>query len=141
MCDSNLSSGDLVSITARRLRRLLMRLFLSLRTLSARAMLALAACSFLQALPCAAQDTDVAKSIRAHLDAGEFGLAQDIARSANTPRQRDALSRPIVAAQAAAGMFQASLESASSIQGDSERASAFGDLSQMPVGSSEARGG
>ncbi len=118
-----------------------MRLFLSLRTLSARALLALAVCSFLQAAPCAAQDTDVAKSIRAHLDAGEFGLAQDIAGSANTRQQRDALSRPIVAAQAAAGMFRASLESASSIQSDSERASAFGDLMQMPVGSSESRGG
>lgn len=118
-----------------------MRLFLSVRTLCVRAMLGLAACSLLLATPCAAQDADVAKSIRAHLDAGEFGLAYDLAASANTPRQRDALSRPIIAAQAASGMFRASLGSASSIQSDSERAIAFGELMQMPVKSPDSRGG
>ena len=118
-----------------------MLLVFSRRALSARAILAFAACSFLQAMPCVAQNKDVAESIRAHLDAGEFGLAQDLAATANTPEQRDFLSRPIVAAQAAAGMFRASLGSASSIQSDSERASAYGELARMPIGGAPARGG
>lgn len=79
--------------------------------------------------------------IRAHLEAGEFGLAQEVAAGANTEEERDALSRPIIAAQAASGMFRASLGSAASIQNDSQRAEAFDDLMHMPVGETHSRGG
>ncbi len=118
-----------------------MLLNLSVRTLCARSALAFLLSSCLLVWPCTAQSTDVVDAIRAHLDAGEFGLAEDLAASANTPQQRDLLSRPIVAAQAAAGMFRASLQSASSIESDSQRAAAFDELMRMPVGSPEARGG
>ena len=73
-----------------------MRLSFSLRASSVRVILALTVCSFLPAIflpvaPCAAQDADVARSIRAHLDAGEFGLAQDLAGGLVTtlPSERD----------------------------------------------------
>ncbi|MDA1051759.1 MAG: DUF1598 domain-containing protein [Planctomycetota bacterium] len=118
-----------------------MLFFSSVRPVCAGAILTLVLCTAFQPVPSVAQGTDLAEAIRAHLAAGEFGLAQDLAGTANSPRQRDVLSRPIVAAQAAAGMFRASLGSASAIQSDSERASAFGELMRMPIGSSGARGG
>ena len=118
-----------------------MLLFSSVQTLCLRFSVAFVACLYLQALPSAAQDTNVAGTIRAHLDAGEFGPAQDLADSANTPRQRDAFARSIVAAQAASGMIQASLANASTIHSDSERAGAFGELMRMPVGGAHSRGG
>ncbi|MEO8498251.1 MAG: DUF1598 domain-containing protein, partial [Planctomycetota bacterium] len=40
-----------------------------------------------------------------------------------------------------AGMFRASLGSASSLQSDSERASAYDELARMPIGGTPARGG
>ncbi|MBI2481612.1 MAG: DUF1598 domain-containing protein [Planctomycetia bacterium] len=113
----------------------------SLRPFRARVVLLVITCAFLQVLPCAAQSPNVADVVRAHLDAGEFGLALDLASSANTSQQRDLLARPIVAAQAAAGMFRASLDSATSIDSDSQRAAAFGELMRMPAGGSPSRGG
>ncbi len=93
------------------------------------------------ATPAVAQDLGLAKAVQDHLRAGEFGLAQDLASSANLPEQRDLLRRQIGAAQAASGMLQASLQSSSSIQSDEQRSAAFAELTTMPIGSSGSRGG
>ena len=116
-------------------------LLFSLRSFCTRYAVAFFACSFLTASPCVAQSTNTADAIQAHLDAGEFGLAADLAASANSPEQRDVLSRSIVAAQAAAGMFQASRSTASLIESDSQRAAAYDELMRMPVGGRPSRGG
>jgi len=112
-----------------------------LRKFYARFMLAVFVCVSLHVLPCAAQSPSLQQAIRAHLDAGEFGLAEDLASQANNAQQRDLLMRPISAAQAAAGMFRASVGSASSIESDSQRTAAFDELMGTPVGGTPSRGG
>lgn len=97
--------------------------------------------SLLPTLPCAAQSTSAANAIRAHLEAGEFGLAEDLAAAVNTAEERSALSRPIVSALASVGMFQASIGSASLIESDSQRSVVFDELMRMPVGNTSSRGG
>ncbi|MBC8354286.1 MAG: DUF1598 domain-containing protein [Planctomycetes bacterium] len=118
-----------------------MLLFSSFRVSRGLAIIAFAACATLQSPPSAAQESGAATSIRAHLAAGEFGPALDLAARANSPQQRDVLSRPIIAAQAAAGMFRASLGNAFSIETDSQRAEAFGELMRVPAGGAPSRGG
>ncbi|MCA9119222.1 MAG: DUF1598 domain-containing protein [Planctomycetaceae bacterium] len=113
----------------------------SRRAICALAAVVLILCSGLFGLACNAQDVNVSDAVRSHLDAGEFGLAADVATTANTLQQRDELTRLIVAAQVASGMFRASLGSASSIESESERAAAFNDLMQSPLGGTASRGG
>jgi Protein of unknown function (DUF1598) len=119
----------------------LLTVWLFSRRVVVTSLLAFATFSLGFTVPLTAQDADVAKAIREHLDAGEFGLALDLAATANAPQQRDALTRPIIAAQASSGMFQESLKTASSLNGDQERAAAYDNLTRMPLGDAGSRGG
>ena len=69
-----------------------MRLPFSLRASRALVMVALAVCLSLRSLPGSAQESDLARSIREHLAAGEFGLAQDLAASAAEEQNQHRLS-------------------------------------------------
>ena len=85
-----------------------------------------------------ASPADEEASIRARLDAGEFAPA--IAAIRRLPRidQRDALLAQVAAAQARAGARDASLNTASQIDGDRARAGALSHVANQPLG---ARGG
>ncbi len=79
--------------------------------------------------------------VQAHLDAGEFGPAQQLARQAQVPAERDTLWRMIATAQANAGMFQAALETTHAIVDDHARSDVLLDLAEVPEQRSGARGG
>lgn len=77
--------------------------------------------------------------LKAHLDAGEFAPALEIARQAADVRQRDALLGQVAASQAAAGLRNSALATASMMESDVARSSAASSASSAPPRS--ARGG
>jgi len=85
-------------------------------------------------------DAESAK-LQAHLAAGEFGLAAQMAAQARTAGERDSWLQQIATAQATAGMFSTSLATASEIDDDQARSSAFQQLAELPIGGRAARGG
>lgn len=81
---------------------------------------------------------DAQQRFSAHLAAGEFGPAWQIANQANGGR--DAMLLQLAQAQARAGGRHAALSTAADIRNDRERYSAFSELGKQPVPGG-ARGG
>jgi len=75
---------------------------------------------------CIAADT--AKTIQAHLDAGEFGPALALAKTLPDPIQKDQWQARIAATQAAAGARYAALQTGSAIRQDTLRSQAFDSI-------------
>jgi hypothetical protein len=90
----------------------------------------------------AAKEPDQPDQLRlaAHLAAGEFGPATELAQSAADPVRRDAMLTEIAQAQANVGARTASLHTALSIRGDRARTSAFEHVKRVPAFAG-ARGG
>ena len=81
------------------------------------------------------------QQFEAHLSAGEFGLAEKLARQSQTAEERDSLLQQIASRQARAGMFRSALQTAAAIESDSTRGTAFNELSSTPISSPASRGG
>ena len=79
--------------------------------------------------------------LAAHLAAGEFGPARQIANRAGDLGQRDAGLQRIAAAQAALGLQRASLNTAADIADDRIRSATFGAIARQPLGRGGAPGG
>ena len=79
--------------------------------------------------------------LAAHVAAGEFGPARQIAAQAEDPHQRDVALQRIASAQAEMGLRSASLSTAADIANDQIRGEAFGTIGHQPLGSGAARGG
>jgi hypothetical protein len=94
----------------------------------------------LQLLTAAEADL-VNATFQLHLDAGEFGPANQMVAQARSAVERDGWLQQIAAKQAEAGMFRSSLKTAASIESDGSRETAFSQLAETPIGSSPARGG
>lgn len=86
----------------------------------------------------AAEPDPVDAQLRAQIAAGEFAPALTEARRAATPERRDFWLAQIAAAQAQAGIRDASLQTASQISDDRNRSQALSDMAARPIG---ARGG
>ncbi len=82
-----------------------------------------------------------ASRLKAHLDAGEFGPALDLAQQAGDARQRDALLGQVAAAQATFGMRGEALATASMIDGDVARNTAVNGATSSPPASGAGRFG
>jgi hypothetical protein len=80
-------------------------------------------------------------ALRAHVEAGEFGPALDIARNAADPTVRDRRLSTIAAAQARVGTRGASLDTASYIQDDRIRSNLLDEIRTQPVRTWGASGG
>jgi hypothetical protein len=89
-------------------------------------------------LPACAQDRNDAARLAAHLAAGEFAPAIEIARNAPSQQQHDAWLGQIAAAQAGAGIRQAAIRSAGEIYDDRARTDALAGVTAQPLG---GRGG
>lgn len=86
----------------------------------------------------AAEPDPLDARIRAQIAAGEFAPALAEARRAATPERRDFWLAQIAAAQAQAGIRDASLQTASQIADDRTRSQALSEIAAKPAG---ARGG
>ncbi|MCH8144696.1 MAG: hypothetical protein IIA55_08275, partial [Gemmatimonadetes bacterium] len=75
---------------------------------------------------------DVQQRIAAHLQAGEFAPALNLARAADRDRADQLLGR-IAAAQAAAGLRHAALATARDISDDLVRSSTFSQITSEPI--------
>ena len=84
---------------------------------------------------------DAEHRISAHLLAGEFGPAKQIAEHLDSRQARDNWLGQIAAGQAAAGAGRASVLTASEIHTGQTRGSTFDNLQRTPVGRAGARGG
>jgi hypothetical protein len=116
---------------------MLLRLWCKGRRLAASGLLA-ALCWAAVAAACRGADPQAVNArIQAHLAAGEFAPARDLARQA-PPARRDALLAQVAAAQAQAGARDAALGSLAEIGDDRARAAAIASLADQPLG---GRGG
>jgi len=88
-----------------------------------------------------AAETDLSARLRAHLAAGEFGPARELVAQAGGGAPSDDLLRQIAEAQSRAGLLTPALQTASAIEDDSVRDTAFGELAGQPIGGPAARGG
>jgi hypothetical protein len=78
-----------------------------------------------------AAEVGLNEQVAAHLAAGEFGAALDLAQTAGTADQRDQLTRQVVAAQAQSGDFQAARALTRRISEPRERVAARGRIAQQ----------
>ncbi len=104
----------------------------SLANWGVRTMLALGALSSMSVAHAAIGD-----AVNAHLNAGEFGQATDLALTSNSPEERTALLQQIAAAQAATGEFQPSRVTLSRISDRTARQAAR----RAAAGATHAGGG
>ena len=88
-----------------------------------------------------AAEPDVAQRISAHLAAGEFGPALQLANRSSASPQRDQRLRDIAQSQFLAGARSASYQTAYNIKSDVVRSGAFEQLSSHKLGSGGSRGG
>ena len=102
--------------------------------------LCLAICAAFQVTNVRAAENDDERHLSAHLSAGEFGPAREIANRSSDPSRRDAMLAKIAQAQANAGAQGASLNTASSIRNDKTRSGAFEGVARSPLFGG-ARGG
>ncbi len=79
--------------------------------------------------------------LEAHLTAGEFGPARELAEGLSNPTQRDAWLAQIANSQAQAGARQASMRTAYGIRNDAARHTTFGQLATYAEGRRGAAGG
>ncbi len=86
----------------------------------------------------AADAEDAEQRFAAHLSAGEFGPARQIANQARG--SRDGMLRQLAVAQARAGVRGGSLSTVADIHNDTQRGSAYGELAGHPLFGG-ARGG
>ena len=93
------------------------------------------------ALPIAVGAEDLTEQVRAHLEAGEFGPARDLAAGVDDVGLRDRLLRGVAAAQANVGARRASVDTASYIDGDRARSRALGEIGSGPVAGFGEMGG
>jgi hypothetical protein len=93
-------------------------------------LIALAICA-----PGAAQvPEDLSAKVQAHLEAGEIGLARQVAQRTGDAAIRDQLLGQIARRQAAAGMRQASIGTLGDISDDRYRGQSASDIGLMPIG-------
>jgi hypothetical protein len=78
-----------------------------------------------------AAEEGLSDQVAAHLAAGEFGAALDLAQTAGTAEERDQLTRQAVAAQAQSGDFQAARALTRRISEPRERAAARGRIARQ----------
>ena len=100
--------------------------------------------AFVRPFPAKAQENGpsahVDAALAGHLDAGEFGLAAEWAQR-QTGVARDQALAALSAAQHRAGMSTAALETAAQLDDSQQRARAFEQLTDRPLGAAAARGG
>ncbi len=77
---------------------------------------------------------DLGDRINAHLDAGEFGVARELARAADNITIRDRWLGDVAAAQAIRGARRASVDTASLIDSDLSRSRVLSDIGTGPLG-------
>ncbi|MFV1965876.1 MAG: DUF1598 domain-containing protein [Pirellulaceae bacterium] len=89
----------------------------------------------------AGEPAELSGPFAAHLAAGEFGPAAQLAHRVGDARQRDVWLSQIARAQSQSGIRWASASTAAEITDNRLRSSVFGEIAGRPLGGGDARGG